>query len=112
MKKPLAVALAAPLLFLAACEEEAPDADTGATGGEAAGEVLGGTISDDMIALEELTSTSPPAERPAPERGSDGTAPASTTPEATEATDAEAQEAEAPAEVSAEAPAPEPVETQ
>jgi hypothetical protein len=65
MKLKLAPALIAPLLFLTACGDEAePEADTAnATGGEAAGEVLGGTISDDMLPLEELTSTSPPAER-------------------------------------------------
>ncbi len=64
MKLKLAPALIAPLLFLSACEDAAePEAETIATGGEAAGEVLGGTISDDMLPLEELTSTSPPAER-------------------------------------------------
>lgn len=106
MKTLLAAALAVPLLLLTACEEEAPDVDTGATGGEAAGEVLGGTISDDMIALEELTSTSPPAERPAPERGSDGTAPESS---ASDAADAETQQAEVPDESPEEAPVPAPV---
>lgn len=53
----------AALLALTACEDEAGTAVSTETGGEAAGEVLGGTISDDMIPLEELTSTSPPAER-------------------------------------------------
>jgi|GEM_PF-1520638 len=53
--------LVMPLLFLAACAEEAPEAISTETGGEAAGEILGGTISDEMIPLEELTSTSPPA---------------------------------------------------
>ena len=57
------LALAAPFLLLTACEEEASEAISTETGGEAAGEILGGTISDDMIPLEELTSTSPPAER-------------------------------------------------
>ncbi len=51
------------LLTLSACGDEASEPVTTETGGEAAGEILGGTISDDMIALEELTSTSPPAER-------------------------------------------------
>ena len=55
--------LIATLLMLSACEEEIAEADTSEIGGEAAGEVLGGTISDDMIPLEELTSTSPPAVR-------------------------------------------------
>ena len=55
----------APLLLLplAACGDDAPAVDTSQTGGKAAGEILGGTISDDMLPLEELTSTSPPAPR-------------------------------------------------
>ena len=58
--------LIAPALLLAACGDEVePEAPAAETGGEAAGEVLGGTISDDMLPLEELTSTSPPAERQA-----------------------------------------------
>jgi hypothetical protein len=51
-------------LALAGCEGE-PDRDTrddSELGGEAAGEVLGGTISDDMLPLEQLRSQSPPAE--------------------------------------------------
>ncbi|BDI60307.1 hypothetical protein [Qipengyuania nanhaisediminis] len=61
-----AFALTAPLM-LAACSSD-EDAETGVavTGGEVSGDVLGGTISDDMIALEQLESTSPPA------RGSQG----------------------------------------
>ncbi len=98
MKFRTVCAWCAPLLLLAGCEDEAVETDTPATGGKAAGEVLGGTISDDMLALEELTSTSPPAERPAPERGSDGTAPA-----ADEESGSDTQEAEA----SEDAPAPE-----
>jgi len=50
-------------LFLTGCEDEAePVRDQAETGGRAAGEVLGGTISDDMLPLERLTSNSPPAE--------------------------------------------------
>lgn len=63
MNKNWALVSALPLLVLTACEEEAPAVVASETGGEAAGEILGGTISDDMIPLEELTSTSPPAER-------------------------------------------------
>lgn len=63
MNKNWALVSALPLLVLTACEEEAPTTVASETGGEAAGEILGGTISDDMIPLEELTSTSPPAER-------------------------------------------------
>lgn len=51
------------LLALASCsdepavvEEQADDAQS-----EAAGEVLGGTISDDMLPLDQLRSQSPPA---------------------------------------------------
>lgn len=57
--------LAIPLsLSLAACEDtDAPDAANGEEGGKAEGEVLGGTISDDMIPLEEIRSQSPPANR-------------------------------------------------
>ena len=96
MKLKLAPVLVAPLLLLAACEDEAAQVDTSATGGKAEGEVLGGTISDDMLPLEELTSTSPPAERTATSAGSSA---------ASDAGDetAETQEAEA----SSEAPAPE-----
>ena len=59
--------LAFPILLLAtACEDEVePPADNTEQGGEVAGDVLGGSISDDMIPLEELQSQSPPAERSA-----------------------------------------------
>lgn len=80
------------LIALTACEEEAPEVVATETGGEAVGEVLGGTISDDMIPLEELTSTSPPAERRAAAPSGDSQA---------------ASEEEGAPEVSA--PAPEPV---
>ena len=97
MKSRYACALCAPLLFLAACEDEAGEVDTSATGGKAAGEILGGTISDDMIPLEELTSTSPLAPRAAGS-GEPG--------EAGEEGDAEATDT-AEAGTSEEAPAPE-----
>jgi hypothetical protein len=54
--------LALCVLMLAACESE-PAAVTGESGGRAEGEVLGGTISDDMIALEQLRSQAPLAPR-------------------------------------------------
>ena len=75
---------AAALLALTACEDEADTTVSTETGGEAAGEILGGTISDDMIALEELTSTSPPAERRADTgaSASSNSAPAATEEEA------------------------------
>ena len=97
MKLKFAPALIAPLLLLAACEDDAGQVDTSETGGKAEGEVLGGTISDDMLPLEELTSTSPPAERIS--TASDGSAASDGGDET-----AETQEAEA----SSEAPAPEP----
>ncbi len=63
MMRPL-IALAL-LMMLSACESE-PGAGAGDTGGRAEGEVLGGTISDDMIALEQLTSKAPLAPREGP----------------------------------------------
>ena len=56
-------------LALAACSEEAVEPGENAPvaeGGEASGDVLGGSISDDMIALEQLTSQSPPLRRATP----------------------------------------------
>jgi hypothetical protein len=53
-------ALALCLLPLAACESQ-PDVVTGESGGRAEGEVLGGSISDDMIPLEQLRSEAPMA---------------------------------------------------
>lgn len=61
--KRLALALCA--VLLAACDS-APGTPAGKTGGRAEGEVLGGTISDDMIALEQLTSRAPLAPRAGP----------------------------------------------
>ena len=51
------------LLLLAACNEEAAPA---AQGDKAAGEVLGGTISDAMIPLDQLQSEAPLAPRQGP----------------------------------------------
>ena len=63
----------APLLLLAACGDDDPAGENSSEqGGKAAGEVLGGTISDDMLPLEKLTSTSPPAERIPAEGEDDG----------------------------------------
>lgn len=85
----------AALLALSACEEEAPEAVSTETGGEAAGEILGGTISDDMIPLEELTSTSPPAEPLPSERSGPGApAQASGSAEAEEEAEPETETAE------------------
>lgn len=91
---PLVAALA-----LTACEEDASEAVSTETGGEAAGEILGGTINDDMIPLEELTSTSPPAEPAPSERVTAGPS----RPQPQSEPEPQAQEAE-PSE---ESPAPE-----
>ena len=50
--------LAVPLVALAACNQA--DESQAPVGGKAEGEVLGGTISDDMIPLDQLRSQSPP----------------------------------------------------
>ncbi len=55
--------LLAPILLAAACTDD-PSAPA-ESGGEAAGEVLGGEISDAMIPLEQLTSQAPLAPRAA-----------------------------------------------
>ncbi|QIQ86984.1 hypothetical protein [Erythrobacter sp.] len=105
--------LAAPalgaLLLLSACEEEAEAPRETAQGGEAAGEVLGGTISDDMLPLERLRSQSPPMERETSpgdraEGGDEG--------DAVEADGAqEGDETPAPAPVPAPQPSPSPAAT-
>jgi hypothetical protein len=56
-----AAPLAALMLLAAACTDEA--APSTERGGEAAGEVLGGSISDAMIPLEQLDSQAPLAPR-------------------------------------------------
>ena len=54
------IALIAPLVLLAACQDE-PAVEAGDDNArEAEGEVLGGTISDDMLPLDTLRSQSPP----------------------------------------------------
>ena len=58
--------LVALLLPLAACDSQPGGGETGESGGRAEGEVLGGTVSDDMIALEQLTSQAPLAPRQGP----------------------------------------------
>ncbi|MFV0643017.1 MAG: hypothetical protein ACK5NN_00725 [Sphingomonadaceae bacterium] len=50
------------LMFLAACNNTGNDAENKtADGSSAQGEVLGGTISDSMLPLDQLKSQSPPA---------------------------------------------------
>lgn len=105
MKLKFVCALAFPLLLLAGCEDEAAESTAVETGGKAAGEVLGGTISDDMLPLEELQSTSPPAARTPSEGGAGEGDSASDGGSDAEAT--EPAEAEAPAEAEPSAPAEE-----
>lgn len=63
-----ACAVAATLTACSESPEPAQEQSPAEQGGEAAGDVLGGTISDDMIALEALTSQSPTVapQRPSP----------------------------------------------
>jgi len=64
--RPLVLLVAGPLA-LSACQDEAPLEENADEADRAAkGEVLGGTISDDMIPLDRLRSQSPPvADAPA-----------------------------------------------
>lgn len=86
--------LIVPLAILAACDQaEAPGAPTDK---RAEGEVLGGTISDAMVPLDQVRSQAPPL-RVAPEEGDEA------------GTDGEANDAAAPADPAPEAesePAP------
>ncbi|MBI1404459.1 MAG: hypothetical protein GC147_14790 [Porphyrobacter sp.] len=97
------VVLLAPLfagvLGLAACEDK-PAAPPAEQGGEAAGEVLGGSISDAMIPLEQLESEAPLLPRQSATSG-----PAA---EEDAAADSEAAPDSEGAEKAPAAPAPEP----
>lgn len=90
----LAAALPA-LALLAACGGDATPASDAGEGAAAEGEVLGGTISDEMIPYDSLKSTSPPK---APEPGEAGATGTPATPASETAPAAEASDAEAPAE--------------
>jgi hypothetical protein len=82
---------------------EAPSGES-AQGTKAAGEVLGGTISDAMIPLEQLESQSPLAPRQAPAAGTIDAEQPEVTPE--EGVEGDAQsEGVPPGEVPAAAPA-------
>ena len=89
MAKALTLALALGLA-LTGCKDEAEETGTVQSGGQAAGEVLGGTISDDMLPLEQLTSTSPLAPRETVTQtiseGEDGSPSVKTTIERTQGT--------------------------
>ena len=68
MKRIVFLAMPAALL-VAGCDDGAEtEAEPVAQGGEVTGDVLGGTISDDMIPLEALQSQSPPTKRAAREQ--------------------------------------------
>lgn len=59
------IAIAAPLLLaLSACEDE-PEVTVENDGREATGEVLEGTISDEMLPIDEVRSQAPLAEEAA-----------------------------------------------
>jgi hypothetical protein len=96
---PLAAALA---LFAAGCEQQAAEAPV-QQGGEAAGEVLGGTISDAMIPLEQLSSEAPLLPRASAAPGAPGGAAADDAGNTSEGEPASEGAGAAPA-----APAPEP----
>ena len=80
---PLVLACA---LGLAACGDDAADAPAEGDERGARGEVLGGTISDDMIPLDQLKSRAAPQtpSSPAPSTGGGGAAPAAGASEAAE----------------------------
>ncbi|WP_120076994.1 hypothetical protein [Aurantiacibacter odishensis] len=90
------LALAAPvLLALSACGDD-PAVDVENDGREASGEVLEGTISDEMLPLDQVRSQAPLAE---PEKGVEGGATPAAAPQSVteEAQPAESEEPE-PAE--------------
>ncbi len=72
---------------LAACNGDAPSENTtGEARRGAKGEVLGGTISDDMLPLDTLRSRSPPLEEPS--RSGRGATSGTSRPAATEPSEA------------------------
>lgn len=83
-------------LSLAACSaDKSPDA---AEGADAQGEILGGTISDSMLPLDQLKSESPPM-KPAPEKsGSADAAEEDPEPEGEPASEPSGEEPAEPAE--------------
>ncbi|QFT76882.1 hypothetical protein [Erythrobacter sp. THAF29] len=96
---------AIPLMLLVACGDNDPAGEEQIEqGGEAAGEVLGGTISDAMLPLGELTSQSPPAERSATDDDGASSA-ASSADDEPESEEAEAAPPAAPAPEVAPSPA-------
>jgi len=97
--------LIAPALLLFACESEvSEDPVATETGGAVTGDVLESSISDDMLPLEGLTSTSPPAERTATTTVTSSSNGSTTTVETTVTTSSDGAEA-APAPTPPEPPA-------
>ena len=85
--------IAATSLALAACgDDPAPSGEQGEENLDARGEVLGGTISDDMLPLDTVTSQSPSQAEEAAAAVSDNA------PVATETAQEEPAEPEAPAD--------------
>lgn len=80
--------------LLVACQDEVPAETTDDAERTAAGEVLGGTISDDMLPLDRLRSRSP-AMRESDDTDGSGSAPAATASGAADNSPAEAEEAPA-----------------
>lgn len=85
--------LTAGSLFLAACSGE-PETTAEGEGEDAKGEILGGSISDDMLPLESVTSQSPSLANAPPADGE--AAPPEEESEASEETEAEPQSAPSP----------------
>ena len=103
MKFRSAVLLAAGAALLSACGDDAPAPEDGEEAERnAQGEVLGGTISDDMLPLDRLRSQSPPL-REAPTAQSGAPAPGTTDAAVAEGEAAAEPEPEAPADAGAEA---------
>lgn len=98
--KPLGIFAIAASLALTACGGEPEGTRESGDANEAEGEVLGGEISDDMIALDQLKSQSPPLKE-APDSGGGGAAPSDTDADPAEP----AAEPAAPAEAAEPAPA-------
>lgn len=91
-KSATTLVLAAPAaMALAGCQEEAPlPTDTGET--EASGEVLEGTISDEMLPIDQLRSQAPQADPEPEQAASSEEAPVeSTAPAPAETTEPEIQ---------------------
>jgi len=91
----ISMIVATALLVPACSSEDEGTARTSEQGGKAAGEVLGGTISDDMIALEQLRSQAPLAPRQSSGAGSGEASAAEATNDEAEAAPAAPAPAEA-----------------